>query len=265
GFYFPDDAFFERGGHSIISNQEQNNTIVEIAFPSGKVLWSYGHPGKIGSAPGYLHEPDDAYLLAGGKVAVADAYNCRVLIINHDGTTAAQIGQTGICAHNPPAGLGVPNGATPLPNGDFLISEIKGSWISEYTSTGKLVWDVKLPIAYPSDPQQIGPDRYLVADYSRPGGIIEFNRAGKILYAYHPRSGPGMLDHPSLVELLPSGAFMVNDDYNDRMVAIDPQTGSLVWQYGAEGRPGTAVGQLSKPDGFDLLLKDGSTPTHLQG
>jgi hypothetical protein len=33
-------------------------------------------------------------------------------------------------------------------------------------------------------------------------------------------------------------------------------------QYGITGRPGTAAGQLNIPDGFDLLLPDGSTPTH---
>ena len=55
---------------------------------------------------------------------------------------------------------------------------------------------------------------------------------------------------------------MANDDYNDRMVAIDPAVGALVWQYGITGQPGTAPGQLNTPDGFDLLLPDGSTPTH---
>jgi hypothetical protein len=46
------------------------------------------------------------------------------------------------------------------------------------------------------------------------------------------------------------------------MVAIDPATGALVWQYGITGKPGTAPGQLNIPDGFDLLLPGGSTPTH---
>ena len=46
GFYFPDDAFFIRRGTGIISNQEDNHTIVEIGYPSGKVLWQYGHPGS---------------------------------------------------------------------------------------------------------------------------------------------------------------------------------------------------------------------------
>ena len=66
GFYFPDDAFFIHGGTGIISNQEDNHTIVEIGYPSGKVLWQYGHPLQSGSAPGYLNQPDDAYLLKTG-------------------------------------------------------------------------------------------------------------------------------------------------------------------------------------------------------
>jgi hypothetical protein len=82
------------------------------------------------------------------------------------------------------------------------------------------------------------------------------------LYRYRAASGPGTLNHPSLAELLPSGVFMTNDDYNDRMAAIDPATGALVWQYGITGKPGTAPGELNTPDGFDLLLPDGSTPTH---
>jgi outer membrane protein assembly factor BamB len=262
GFYFPDDAFFAGHGTAIISNQEQNDTIVKIAYPSGKISWSYGHPRRPGTAPGYLHEPDDAYLLRNGRVTVADAVNCRVLIINASGTVAHQIGTNGACVHHPPGSLGSPNGATPLANGNLLISEINGSWVSEYTRTGKLVWATQLPIGYPSDPQQLGPDRYLIADYSSPGQILEFNRKGHILYRYGPRSGPGRLNHPSLAEMLPSGILLANDDFNNRMVAIDPATGALVWQYGVTGKTGTGPGRLHTPDGFDLLGSNGSTPTH---
>lgn len=261
-FYFPDDAFFTNHGRAILSNQEQNDTIVKIGYPSGKILWSYGHPRRPGTARGYLHEPDDAFLLKNGQVSVADAMNCRVLILNQNGTVAHQIGTNGVCVHNPPRSMGSPNGDTPLRNGDLLISEINGSWVSEYTPRGKLVWTTQLPISYPSDPQQLGPDRYLIADYASPGQVLEFNRKGQILYRYHPSSGPGRLDHPSLAEMLPSGVIMVNDDYNDRMVAFDPTTKALVWQYGVTGRPGTAHGRLHTPDGFDLLLPNGTTPTH---
>ena len=264
GFYFPDDAFFIRHGTAIISNQEENETIIEIAYPSGHILWQYGHPRVPGSGAGYLNNPDDAYLLRNGDVTVADPMNCRVLVINP--TTKAvvtQIGTEGSCAHNPPSGVGSPNGDTPLADGNLLISEINGNWIDEYETSGRLVWDCQLPsVGYVSDPQQIGPDRYLVAGYENPGSFVEFNRQCKVLYRYGPVSGPGALNHPSLVEQLPSGVLMANDDYNDRIVAVDPSTGALVWQYGTTAVAGTAAGLLNTPDGFDILAPGGATPTH---
>ncbi len=264
GFYFPDDAFFVDHGTAIISNQEENETIVKIGYPSGKLLWSYGHPAQPGSAPGYLHEPDDAYLLKNGDVTVADADNCRILIISPSGALVKQIGTSGVCVHDPPADIGGPNGDTPLADGNLLVSETKGSFISEYAPSGALVWTAHLPIGYPSDPQQIGPDLYLCADYENPGGIVEFNRAGQILYQYRAPAGLDRLNQPSLVELLPNGVFLANDDYRDRMAAIDPTTQALVWNFGIPDSPGTGPGQLDTPDGFDILNADGSTPTHPQ-
>ncbi len=263
GFYFPDDAFFTHHGAGIISNEEQNERIVQIAFPSRKLRWSYGHPGITGSAPGYLHEPDDAFLWRDGTVSVADAQNCRVLIVSEaTKKVLRQFGSSGSCSHDPPRYLGSPNGDTPLANGDLLISEVNGSYIDEITRAGKLVWSVQLPIAYPSDPQQLGPNRYLVADYTTPGGIYEFNRKGKILWSYHPSSGHGMLDHPSLAERLPGGDIAVNDDYRHRVVIVDPRTRRIVWQYGRTDNAGRGANHLNTPDGFDLLAPSGATPTH---
>ena len=263
GFYFPDDAFFIRHGTAIISNQEDNHTILEIAYPSGRIVFHYGHARTPGSAPGYLNTPDDTYLLRNGHITVADAVNCRVLIIDERTKRVVhQIGTAGSCRHDPPRALGSPNGDTPLADGNLLVSEINGSWVDEVTPAGRTVWSTHLAIGYPSDPQQLGPDRYLIADYESVGAIVEFDRSGRILYRYGPADGPGRLDHPSLVERLPSGVFMVNDDYNDRMVAIDPTTKALVWQYGVTGHASTAPRFLNTPDGFDLLAPDGTTPTH---
>ncbi len=262
GFYFPDDAFFTHGGHQIISNEEQNERIVQLSYPGGKLLWSYGHPGVTGSEPGYLHEPDDAYLWKNGTISVADAQNCRILLISPQKKILKEFGSPEACTHEPPNYLGSPNGDTPLANGNILVSEVNGSYIDEITPQGKLNWSVQLPIEYPSDPQQLGPDRYLVADYTKPGGILEFNRAGKILWSYAPESGKGMLNHPSLAERLPNGLIAANDDYRDRIVIINPKTEKIVWQYGTTGEPGTGHDHLKIPDGFDLLAPNGTTPTH---
>ncbi|HVA59625.1 MAG TPA: hypothetical protein VNG13_03685 [Mycobacteriales bacterium] len=262
GFYFPDDAFFIRQATGLISNEEENNTIVELGFPSGRVLWSYGHPRVAGRAPGYLNQPDDAFLLADGDVIVADALNCRILWIDPSGHPVRQVGN-GSCVHDPPTSLGYPNGDTPLADGDILVSEIIGSWVTDLTPQGALRWTVHLPIAYPSDPQQIGPDRYLIADYAKPGAILEFNREGQILWTYRPVAGHGMLNHPSLAEMLPGGFIAANDDYRDRVVIIDPRTMTIVWQYGIDDHPGAGPGLLHTPDGFDLLAPDNRTaPTH---
>jgi putative pyrroloquinoline-quinone binding quinoprotein len=262
GFYFPDDAFFTRRGTGIISNQEGNDTIVQIAFPSGRVESVYGHPRVPGSSAGYLNQPDDAYLLKDGTITVADAMNCRILFVGPTGRRLWQIGSTSRCTHDPPRSINYPNGDTPLQNGDVLVSEVHGSYVDEITPGGRLVWSVKLPIAYPSDPQQLGPDLYLVADYAPRGGLFEFNRAGRILWSYRPRSGPGRLDRPSLAERLPNGLIATNDDYRHRVVLIDPKTKRIVWQYGHPGVPGRRPGYLRIPDGFDLLGPGRTTPTH---
>ena len=121
-------------------------------------------------------------------------------------------------------------------------------------------------VNYPSDPQQLGPDLYLMTDYDPPaeGRVLEFTRQGQVTWTYDALSGDAALKKPSLAERLPNGLIMVNDDYRNRMVVIDPTTDSIVWQYGITDVSGTSPGLLSIPDGFDNLLANGTTPTHPQ-
>ncbi|HEY0389452.1 MAG TPA: hypothetical protein VGC71_13510 [Gaiellales bacterium] len=250
---FDDDTFFTPGGRSIISNEEENHKIVEVAYPSGRLLWSYGHAGVRGAAPGYLDTPDDAYKLRGGRVIVADAYNCRVLELRGR-RIVRSIGQAGRCVHDPPRSLGPVNGDTPLPGGRILVSEIAGSYIDEFTRTGRLVRVYRAPVAYPSDPQLTRRGNILLADYTDPGGIVILSRrTGRLLWSYRPSSGRGRLDHPSLAAMLPNGLIAVTDDYNSRIVIIDPRTRRIVWHYGHRGRPGRGRGYLDTPDGFDFV------------
>src|SRR5262249_2743528 len=107
-FAFDDDTFFTPDHSAIISNQEDQQTIQVISFPGRKVLWHYGHVNAPGSAPGYLHTPDDAYMLPNGLVTVADISNCRVLFIDHGGHITRTYGGPG-CYHAPPQHLDLPN------------------------------------------------------------------------------------------------------------------------------------------------------------
>jgi hypothetical protein len=252
-FVFGDDTFFGPRIDRIISNQEDQQTIQIISFPGKRVLWRYGHVNVIGSSAGYLHTPDDAYLLPNGLVTVADAYNCRVLFIDHAHRIVRQYGTTGVCRHNPPAQLGPINGATPLPDGGTLVSEITGSWVDDIGPTGRLKWAVQAPVSYPSDPQLLGPNRILLADYARPGHAIIMTRTGRVLWRYGPPSGPGALDHPSLAFPLAPGLIAINDDYRHRVVVVSIKTHRIVWQYGHTDLPGSGPGYLHTPDGMDLL------------
>jgi PQQ-like domain len=250
--YFDDDTFVEPGGKAIVSNEEENDDILSIDIKTHHATVLYGHPGVKGAAPGYLDTPDDAYVLPDGTMTVADAYNCRVLFIrNH--RIVRQIGQTDFCVHDPPRTITSPNGDTPLPGGGVLVSEITGSWIDDFSKTGKLLWSFQAPVSYPSDPQPLPHGRVLLADYASPGAVVVLDHRGRVLWRYERTSGWGELDHPSLAIMLPNGDIAINDDYNDRVVVIDPRKNRIVWQYGHDGAPGRAPDYLNTPDGMDYV------------
>jgi hypothetical protein len=53
--------------------------------------------------------------------------------------------------------------------------------------------------------------------------------------------------------MLPNGDIAVNDDYNDRVVIIDPTKNTIVWKYGHLLQPGRRSGYLNTPDGMDYI------------
>jgi hypothetical protein len=145
------------------------------------------------------------------------------------------------------------NGDTPVPGGGVLVSEITGSWVDEIGPEGRLVFAVRAPVSYPSDPQPLPGGRILLADYASPGAILIMDDHGNLLWRYRRLQGYGRLDHPSLAMALPNGNIAVNDDYRHRVVVIDPRTNTIVWQYGHTDIPGTAPGYLNTPDGMDFI------------
>jgi len=249
---YDDDTFVEPGGKALITNEEDHQDILSIDIKTHRVTNLFGIPGVKGGGPNHLNWPDDAYVLPDGTMTVADAYNCRILFIKQHRITL-QIGRTGGCVHDPPRTLGAVNGDTPLPDGGVLVSEINGSWIDNFSRTGRLRSSFQAPVSYPSDPQPLSGGRILLADYASPGAVVILDRHGKTLWRYGPTSGWGALDHPSLAIMLPNGDIAVNDDYNDRVVIVDPRQRRIVWQYGHLARPGRGGGFLNTPDGMDYI------------
>ena len=251
----PDDAFFSEDGKRIVVTQEDEQLVSVVDIASRRLVYRYGTPGVPGSGRNHLWNPDDALLLPGGWIIVADIKNCRVLLIRIGRHTPSRIFGTTMqaCYHAPPAHWGSPNGAFPMRNGHFLVTEINGDWVDELSLAGRVVHSWHPPgFTYPSDANEISRGLYVAVDYTSPGKLEIFDRRGGIRWRYEPKAGDPRLEHPSLAKPLPNGDVLVNDDGNDRVIVVDPRTDRVVWQYGHTGVPGRTPGYLSDPDGLDL-------------
>jgi DNA-binding beta-propeller fold protein YncE len=250
-----DDVFFSPDGRSLMVNEEDNYDIHIVDYEKRALTWTFGFSDVKGSKPGYFNYPDDAHLLADGTVVTADIRNCRIQFIDPaTNRVLDQWGQPGQCRHNPPHNLDLPNGSTPLDNGDILVTEIPGSWISRITRAGRVVWSAQAPhVRYPSDAFPTRDGQVIVADYSKPGRVVIFDPATrKVTWEYFVKDGEGMLNHPSLAVELPNGDVILNDDQRHRVLVIDRQTRDIIWQYGVTDKPGHAPGYLFYPDGLDI-------------
>ena len=258
-FLVPDDAFFSPDGTDIIATQEDDQVISVINVAAHRIVYRYGTPGEAGARPGHLSNPDDALILPGGSILAADIRNCRIILARPPAHRLERaIGQAGgFCWHDPPARFGSPNGAFPMTSGRYLVTEINGDWVDAMSLAGHVYWSAHPPgVNYPSDTNEVFPGRYLTADYSSPGQVVEFDARGHLVWRF------GGLNHPSLALPLPNGDILVNDDYNDRVIVIDPVRHRIVWQYGHTGVPGRGPGYLNDPDGVDVLPPDSMLIAH---
>lgn len=252
-----EDVNFSADGKLLAVSEEDNFDLHIVDYEKRAITWTYGTPDVRGSAPGLLNYPDDAHLLADGQFLTADIRNCRVLIIDpKTSRVTTQWGQAGVCKHDPPRTLAWPNGATPLDNGDILVTEITDAWMSRITRTGQVLWSVRAPhLRYPSDAfPTVDGKQIIVADFSKPGRVVIFDPAtGKPSWEYFRKDGEGMLDHPSIARELPgTGDILVVDDLHDRVIVLDRATQAIIWQYGIKGVKGHLPGYLNYPDGVDI-------------
>jgi outer membrane protein assembly factor BamB len=251
----PDDAFFSPDGRRIVVTEEDVDVISVVDIASQRTVWRYGVVGIPGAGANRLAHPDDAMLLPDGSIVAADIENCRLVLLRPPSHRLVR--STGApargCVHSPPTAWGSPNGAFPLTGGGTLVTEINGDWVDRLSASGRVLWSAHAPgIFYPSDSNEVRRGLYVTVGWQSPGVLETFDRHGRLHWRYRPRPGAAQLDHPSLALPLPNGDFLVNDDFNDRVIVIDPRTNRVVWQYGHTGVSGRAPGYLSRPDGVDL-------------
>jgi outer membrane protein assembly factor BamB len=256
GLPLPDDAFFSPDGRRIVVTEEDVDAISVIDVAARQIVWRYGAIGAPGSGPDRLAHPDDAMQLPDGSILAADIENCRLVLLHPPSPRLAHASGSPAngCVHAPPRAWGSPNGAFPLAGGGTLVTEINGDWVDALSAKGRLLWSAHPPgVSYPSDSNEVRRGLFVTVGWQSPGILETFDRHGRLHWRYRPQPGAPQLDHPSLALPLPNGDFLVNDDFNDRVIVIDPRTNRVVWQYGHTGVAGSAPGYLSRPDGVDLV------------
>ena len=252
-FRVPDDAFFSPDGRYIIATQEDDQVISVINVATRKIVYRYGKPGTPGMGPGRLDNPDDAMLMPGGDIIAADIKNCRIIVIAPPAhrPRASSARPANACVHEPPRHFGSPNGAFPMTNGGYVVTEINGDWADGSSLAGHVQWSAHPPgVLYPSDTNEVYPGCYLTADYSDPGAGGGVHASGRLLWRF------GGLNQPSLAIPMPNGDMLLNDDFNHRIIVINPANNRIVWQYGHTGVAGRSPGYLNDPDGLDLVPPD---------
>jgi hypothetical protein len=251
-----EDVSFSPDGKRLAVSEEDNYDVHIVDYERRALVWTWGTPDTRGKGDALFNYPDDAHILADGVFLTADIRNCRVLFVDPAANRVVNQWGSGACRHDPPRHLAHPNGATDFVDGDILVTEINDAWISRISRAGEVRWSVKAPnIHYPSDafPTQ-DQQQVIVADFWKPGRVVIFDpRTRRIAWEYFVKSGPGMLDHPSIALELPgTHDILVVDDLHDRIVVIDRRSKEIIWQYGESGRKGHAPGLLNYPDGVDL-------------
>ena len=249
-----EDVNFSPDGTRLAVSEEDNYDLHIVDYDKRALIWTYGVPDRRGSGPGLLNYPDDAHLLADGKFITADIRNCRVLILDPaDNSIVTQWGTPGKCTHNPPETLNYPNGATPMENGDILVTEITDAWISRITREGKVVWSVKAPnIRYPSDAfPTVDGKHVIVADFWKPGRVVIFDPATR-----KPYHKPGIVVYTNVAKPRSRGEI--------RLRSADP-TDAPVIDHRLLGDPQDVAAMIRGLKAVDYILHAPSFAKHMTG
>jgi DNA-binding beta-propeller fold protein YncE len=250
GLTGPSAAFPSSTGRSVLVTQPGEFVVLALAVSDRKSFYRYGLSRRHGSADNRLGDPETAQELSDGTLVIADKSNCRVIFVklpSHRPHT--KLGRPGSCVHDPPKTLANPDAVFPAIGGGIVVTELDPKWVDVLSTQNAIVASMQVPgLGAPDDANEYAPGKLIATSHAHPGSVEEFDTADKVTWTYDPSSGPGELDRPSLAEVLPNGDVLVCDSGNDRIVVIDPQTKTIVWQYGHTGKPGTKPGYLHTPD-----------------
>jgi DNA-binding beta-propeller fold protein YncE len=251
----PSAAFLSPTARSITVTQPGTFVVLQLAVADRRAFYRYGRSGHPGSSHDELRDPGTAQELSDGRLVIADKSNCRIVFLTPPKRVpTATLGTPGSCVHDPPKSVAYPDSVFPAFGGGIVVTETDPKWVDVLSPADAVVAAMQVPgLTVPDDAYEYAKDKLIATSHTHPGVVEEFDTADKVTWTYDPTSGSGELDRPSLAEVLADGDVLVCDSGNDRVVVIDPQTDTIIWQYGHTGRPGSKPGYLHTPDSAVLV------------
>src|SRR5262245_7731032 len=178
----------------------------------GKV-WLTGADGKVRWEVGGLSGPNDARLLPGGRVLVAERNANRVTERDSTGKVLwqKQVDSGAIAAQR-------------LPGGNTLIT----SWnqLLEVNSKGDTVWTYSHPGGF-RHASRVNSGRIVAVAAN--GQVLELDRAGKLLRTITPERHTEGAGYWATVETIPGGRFLLALGTSGKVVEIDAM-GAILWE-----------------------------------
>jgi sugar lactone lactonase YvrE len=207
-------------------------------LPDGLVLLGRA----AGSAP-VLREPRGLTRDAAGRLYIADSAANRVIVMNPDGTVAAQIGRAG----QGDGEFQEPWDVAVAPNGDIYVADTWNHRIQKFNANGTFLtkWGYFVDNKGVRDAEPggfwgprdvvVGPDGNVYVTDTGNKRVQVFDPNGQFLRAIGGEgSGPGQFREPVGLALDSAGNLYVADTWNQRIQRLDP-TGRQVAQYPIPG------------------------------
>jgi hypothetical protein len=223
--------------------QQGASKVVEIDVATRKVVWTYDSAKSNGNE-GKRVEVHAFQPLEEGRVMIAESGPARIIEIDRDGKLLHEVT---LKVEHPNAHTDT-RLARKLKNGHYLVSHEADGAVREYSATGEVVWEYRVPLFDKQQKGGHGPEGFgnrtfasvrLANDNTlittgNGHSVLEVTSAGKIVWEIHQNDLPGItLAWVTTLEVLPNGNYVFGNCHagkgNPLVIELDPQTKKVVW------------------------------------
>lgn len=207
--------------------------VQEIDRATHHLLWQYGIKDKQGYAGHLIHQPDKSFKINDHEVVINDGNNRRVIIV--DQKTDEIIWQYGhtLQMGTAPGYLKGNTSVYPAPDGSgfYITDTLQKKVFLIDRATKSIVRQWSFPDAKWIEHLRPTSGGGLVMEDRQKNEVFEVNADGHVLWALHALADGTSLKYPTDVVKLQNGHVLITEAGRDRIIEVDPFTGSVAWSY----------------------------------